>query len=305
MLAAAPITWGVCELPDWGEVPPYGQVLDEMAAAGFRGTELGPPGFLPEHPEALRRELSMRGMELVGAFCPLTFRPRDETAGSVGLALTLARRLADAGCPLLIAADAGDERRRAIAGSVPAGDGFDRDDWRHAGETLAGLAAACVPLGMRVAFHPHAGTYVETGAEVDALMAAVRDTAVGLCLDTGHLAYGGADPVAVARAYGDRIWHVHAKDVRAERLAAVRPDGTDYATAVGLGVFAPLGDGAVDFPSLIAALGRAGYQGWYVLEQDVRLGPPWPSQDPAHNARRSAAYLSRLLRDGSAAAGGT
>ena len=139
---------------------------------------------------------------------------------------------------------------------LPPAGGFARDDWARVGETLADLATDCALLGVRVAFHPHAGTYVETGAEVDALMAAVRDVSVGLCLDTGHLLYGGADPVAVARTYSDRIWHVHAKDVRAKRLADARRETTDYSTAVGRGVFAPLGDGSIDFPALAATLRR-------------------------------------------------
>ena len=302
MLAAAPITWGVCELPGWGAELPYARVLDEMAAAGFRGTELGPRGYLPAEPARLRRELSSRGLALVGAFCPVTLHLPASTQGSVQEGLALAQLLSEVECPLLVAADAGDEHRRTIAGRVREDDGLSADAWARLAEGLADLAGRCAPLGVRVAFHPHAGTYVETEPEIETLLArtAVREYPgglVGLCLDTGHAAYGGADPVALCRRHAGRIWHVHAKDVRPAVLARVRRDGTDYPTAVGEGVFAPLGEGAVDFPALVAALRQAGYRGWYVLEQDVRLGPPWPAQDPAANARRSAAYLQALLQE--------
>ena len=177
-------------------------------------------------------------------------------------------------------------------------DALPDDAWRRFGDGLGELAARCGRLGVQVCFHPHAGTYVESPAEVDALLA-VTPEAVGLCLDTGHVAYGGGDPVAVCRRYAGRVRHVHTKDVRPDLLARVRAEGIDYSTAVGLGIFAPLGEGMVDFPALVDVLRRSGYDGWYVLEQDVRLGPPWPLQEPLANAQRSVAYLRQLLAAGS------
>jgi inosose dehydratase len=207
----------------------------------------------------------------------------------------LARHLADLGCQTLVAADAGDDRRRAVAGRVSETDGLSPDAWRRLGDGLGTLASRCTPLGVRVVFHPHAGTYVETERELNALMAHAPATEVGLCLDTGHLVYGGVDPVAVCRDYAGRVWHVHAKDVRPDVLDRVRRGAIDYAAAVGQGVFAPLGTGGVDFPGLVAALRAADYRGWIVLEQDVRLGEPWPDQDPLANARRSLTYLRSIL----------
>jgi inosose dehydratase len=293
-LAAAPITWGVCELPNWGDVPPYQRVLDEMAAAGYAGTELGPLGYLPADPAHLRRELELRGLLLVGAFCPVTFHQVEEIRQSLDRATSFARFLADAGCPFLIAADAGSEARRAIAGRVPREALLPDDAWERFAEGLAELGHQCASLGLRVVFHPHAGTHVETPEEIDSLFSRLPADAAGLCLDTGHVAYGGGDPVDVCRRYVDRVRHVHAKDVRRDVLDRVRQEGVAYEEAVGQGVFAPLGEGMVDFPGLVAVLKQAGYDGWYVLEQDVRLGPPWPAQDPTENARNSAEYLRRL-----------
>ncbi|HEU5317464.1 MAG TPA: TIM barrel protein [Chloroflexota bacterium] len=293
-VAAAPITWGVCELPGWGAVPPPERVLDEMAAAGFQGTELGSPGFLPEDAKTLRAELHKRALQLVGAFCPLPLSAPDGGAAAIHETLGLARLLADAGCETLVAADAGDDERRAVAGRVHFDNALAEAQWHRAGAALDELADRCAPLGVRVVFHPHAGTYVETQQELDALMTATSPARVGLCLDTGHLAYGGADPVEVADRYASRVRHVHVKDVSARVLARVRDQGIEYSQAVGEGVFAPLGEGSIDFATLVRRLVARGYDGWWVLEQDIRLGPPWPPRDPAANARNGLRYLRSL-----------
>jgi len=295
LLAAAPITWGVCELPGWGAVPEPAVVLDEMAAAGFQGTELGSPGFLPEDPKALRAELHKRALQLVGAFCPLPLSAPDGGETALDDALALAKKLAAAGAHMLVAADAGDERRRAVAGRVHVDDTLAEAQWRRAGAFLDQLAQRCAPLDVRVVFHPHAGTYVETPQELDALMAATSPDLIGICLDTGHLVYGGTDPVDVAARYCDRVRHVHVKDVSADVLERARREKTDYSQAVGNGVFTPLGRGSVDFPRLVRGLRDRGYDGWWVLEQDVRLGSPWPDQNPAENAELSLNYLRSLF----------
>ena len=293
-IAAAPITWGVCELPDWGVVLPAERVLDEIAAAGFGGTELGPDGYLGRDAADLRHALQARRLQLVGAFCPLPLTAPDGGLSALPDALRLATLLAAVGCDTIVAADAGDERRRRIAGRVGADDAH--AEWGRAAETLAVLAERCRPLGVRVVLHPHAGTHVETEAELDGLLAASPADLVGLCLDTGHIAYGGGDPAAIARRHAGRVWHVHLKDVSAAVLERVRGEEIGYERAIGEDVFTPLGAGSVDFPALIDALSTSGYDGWWVLEQDVRLGPPWSEQDPAHNARRSLDYLRGLMK---------
>ena len=275
-------------------MPPPERVLDEIAAVGFLGTELGSPGFLPDEPRALRAELHKRALQLVGAFCPLPLSDADGGASALDGAMSLARLLAEAGCETLVAADAGDAERRAVAGRVHFDNALHEDQWRRAGASVDALAERCAPLGVRVVFHPHAGTYVETEQELDALMAATDPEQVGLCLDTGHLAYGGADPVAIAERYAARVRHVHVKDVSAAVLARVRQEGTEYSQAVGEGVFTPLGKGSIDFAALVRGLVSRGYAGWWVLEQDVRLGTPWPDQDPAANAAGSLRYLRSL-----------
>lgn len=270
---------------------PADRVLDEIAGAGFAGTELGPEGYLGADASRLRDALQSRRLSLVGAFCPLPLSDSDGGRGSLPSVTKLASLLAEVGCETLVAADAGDDRRREIAGRVAASDAL--GDWAPAGETLTVLAERCLPFGVRVVFHPHAGTFVETEGELDSLMAVTPDDLVGLCLDTGHIAYGGGDPVAVASRHHARVRHVHLKDVSASVLARVRNDAVGYSDAIGEGVFTPLGSGSVDFPALVQELRN--YEGWWVLEQDVRLGAPWAEQDPPANARLSLDYLRTLL----------
>ena len=144
--------------------------------------------------------------------------------------------------------------------------------------------------GLRTVFHPHCGSFVETGQEVDLLMHRTDPSLVGLCLDTGHLTFGGADPLSVFERYRDRVWHVHFKDCEPAIAAEARRDRRDYFTAVRDGVFCELGRGSVDFASLVESMRRAGYDGWVVVEQDVLPALGTPEQ----SGRRNRQYLKTL-----------
>lgn len=297
-LGTAPITWGVSEYPGWGELLPFERVLDDMAALGYAGTELGPWGYLPREPAALRRELDSRGLVLVGAFCPVTLHDPARYTDELTKAQDTATLLAALGATTLVLAEAGDAKRLAAAGRVPADGsaGFSDEEWARFADGANAVARAARNLGLVTAFHPHAGTYVETPEEVERLLAGTDPDLVGLCLDTGHVAYGGGDPARLARAHAQRVQHVHAKDVRGDVLERARRESLDFASAVGEGVFAPLGEGTVDFPGVLGALRASGYAGWVVVEQDLRLAPGADADLPRENARKSLAYLRALLR---------
>jgi inosose dehydratase len=163
-------------------------------------------------------------------------------------------------------------------------------DWPRFGAALTEVAEALRARSLRLAYHHHMGTVVETEAEIDRLMAATGD-AVGLLLDTGHLTYAGGDVAAVARRHGPRIVHVHAKDVRPAVLAEARRRDLSFLDAVVAGVFTVPGDGAVDYAGLLPLLRAAGYAGWLVVEAE---------QDPAvahplTYARRGFQSLSRTV----------
>ena len=296
-LGTAPITWGVCEMDGWGDRLPYPRVLAEMRALGFAGTELGPPGYLPSDPEALRAVLRDHNLAFVGSFCPIV-APRDRAGAdrAVAEAVALASFLAAAGAPYLVLADAGDDARLAVAGRVggPGSPTLDRDGWRRFAETAERIGAGANALGVRAVFHPEAGSYVETESEIEELLALTAPELLGLCLDTGHVAYGGGDPVALAKRHAGRILHVHAKDVDPRILARVRDEGLGYLDAASAGIFVPAGAGQVDFAGVFAALDLAPSDRWVIVEQDVRIGIGAVDQDPVENARASRAHLLDL-----------
>jgi len=304
-LGTAPITWGVCEMDGWGERLPYPRVLDQMQALGFHGTELGPPGYLPADPEALRRELAERHLVLVGSFCPIA-APRDSAGAdrAVAEAQALIRFLAAAGAPFLVLADAGDEARLAVAGRADGPDAprLGDDGWHRLAETVARIGDDANAQGVRAVFHPEAGSYVETEDEIEELLDRTDPRLIGLCLDTGHVAYGGGDPVAIARRHAERTLHLHAKDVDPAVLARVRGEGLGYLDAASAGIFVPAGTGMVDFAGVFAALDLARSDRWVIVEQDIRLGLNAAPKDPVANARASRAYLlglaGRSIADG-------
>jgi inosose dehydratase len=144
--------------------------------------------------------------------------------------------------------------------------------------------------GLRTVFHHHCAAYVETPEEIDDLMQRTDPTRVGLCLDSGHITYGGGSPVRLLNRHGDRVWHVHFKDCEPNVAARARQEGWDYQTALRHGLFCELGRGEVDFPALLDALRARDYGAWIVVEQDVL-----PSMgSPLASATRNRQYLTAL-----------
>jgi len=294
-LGNAPCSWGVLEFDPAAVRLPPAQVLDEMAAAGYAGTELGDWGFLPTQPSALSFEVAKRGLRMLGGFVPV--RLADATALDVGVeqAVRTATLLAGAAGPhafvVLSDDNATAPNRTERAGRIRPEDGLRDDEWDGFACRAQRIALAVrEATGLRTVFHPHCAGYVETPLELDALMTRTDPALLGLCLDTGHLTYGGGDPVASLRRYHDRVWHVHAKDCSADIARTARAEGWDYHTALRRGIFCELGRGAVDFASVIAELRELRYGGWIVVEQDVLPG----AGTPAASAERNRAFLRSL-----------
>jgi inosose dehydratase len=287
-IAAAPISWGVCEVPGWGRVLDYPVVLGEMAALGLPATELGPPGYLPEAPAELRALLERHRLRLVGGFLAVVLHNPARQQSTVDDARRVIRLLAEAGAEVLVLAAAtgldGYDERPAL----------DDGQWRTLIATAALIRDAAAEHGLRTVLHPHVGTQVETEDEVERFLA---DSDLPLCLDTGHLLIGGTDPVEQARRHPERIGHVHLKDVRAGVAEEVRAGRLGYARAVGQGMYVPLGDGDVDVPALVRLLTDAGYTGWFVLEQDTALPEGSTAEDhrPRQDTARSIAHLNTIV----------
>jgi inosose dehydratase len=284
-VAGAPISWGVCEVPGWGHQLPPADVLADMAELGLAATEFGPDGFLPAAAEDRSRLLASHGLRAVGGFVPLVLH--DPTVDPIPEAERyLAECLAAGADVMVVAASTG-------------GDGYDsrptldERGWECLVAHLDSVSDLAASRGVTASLHPHVGTMIERADEVDRVLGRAR---IGLCLDTGHLLAGGCDPVALAREHAARVAHVHLKDVRVRLAELVRSGDLTYTEAVARGLYTPLGDGDVDIRSIVSTLESAGYDGWYVLEQDVMLADP-PAADgrPIDDVRRSLTHLRSVL----------
>ena len=296
-VANAPCSWGALEF-DLAPVPNPGslgeKILTEMAATGYAGTELGDWGLLPTEPEPLTALLATKGLDLVGAFVPVPWIAPDAVQRGRRDALRIARLLAAAGDrPFVILADDNGSapRRCGRAGRIAPADGLSPDDRARFAFAVDQVAAEVMDeTGLPVVFHHHGGGWVETPDEIARLLDATTPELVGLCLDTGHYALGGGDPVDALARFAGRIPHVHFKDYDPRIVAAADESMWDYFDLVREGVFPELGAGAVDFPSIADRLRRDVFTGWVVVEQDVLPG----MGTPLESARRNRAFLEGL-----------
>ena len=283
-VAGAPISWGVCEVPGWGHQLSPRRVLAEMRDVGLVATEFGPDGFLPADPARMAEFLAAHHLTAVGGFTPVVLHePGHDPAPEI-------ERLLDG----YDAAHAG----VLVLSAATGGDGYDtRPDLDEAGwNTLlanldrpTGLAAA---RGVRAVLHPHVGTMVERGDEVQRML---EGSAISLCLDTGHLLIGGTDPAELTRQAPERVAHTHFKDVNDQVAAQVRSGRLTYTEGVRRGMYRPLGRGDVDFAAIVSHLRGRDYDGWYVLEQDTILTEEPRGEGPVSEVRESAGYLRTLL----------
>ena len=281
-IAGAPISWGVCEVPGWGYQLSPERVLGEMREVGLTATEFGPAGFLPDEPGTRAQTLAGYGLHAVGGFVPVVLHdaghdPLPEVDGALD-------GFVAAGAGVLVLA--------AATGR----DGYDTrpdlDDaaWKTLLGNLDRLASRAAERGVTASLHPHVGTVVE---RYDDVARVLDGSSVPLTLDTGHLLAGGTDPAELARQAAGRIAHTHLKDVHAPTADRLRAGELAYAEAVRGGMYRPLGAGDVDIAGIVRALEAAGYQGWYVMEQDTVLAGP--DDDPLADVRTSVAFLRGLF----------
>ncbi len=293
-IASAPVSWGILEFTGMTPQFSYGTVLDEIKAAGYTGTELGPWGYLPTEPDVLQAELERRGLKLLSAFVPIRFADPAAHAEGEASALRTAKLLSALHCTIIVLADdnGSDPKRTAKAGSITPEDGLDAAGWQTFSAGVNRVAQRVMEeYGLAVAFHHHCAGWIETPDEVTHLMEMTDPARVGLCFDTGHYAFGGGDPTEAAEQLGSRINHLHFKDCDPQVLERVRRDGLNYMQAVAAGVFPELGKGHVDFPAVIAWLKMHDYDGWGVVEQDIL---PGGSAAPIESARHNRHYLQTI-----------
>jgi len=284
-VATAPMNWNSDDLPDLRPLVPIEQVLAEMVQAGYEGTEYGTG--LPPDPSELAPLLKRYGLALASNFCWVSLEDRRNHDRQLAQALAVARTLSAMRVQELILGLRGGPERIALAGRVPADGsaGLTEGQWKDLRDGIHALAAECDSLGVRLSVHPHAGSYVETRDELDRLLHCTDPGALGLCVDAGHLVYGGGDPVEVIRTFGPRIRYVHIKDVNPEVLADCQTQGIGFLDALQRYIFCGLGKGNVDLQGFVEGLRRADFAGWMVVEEDTSPDPPLVA------ARRNRQYL--------------
>jgi inosose dehydratase len=283
-IAGAPISWGVCEVPGWGYQLPPDRVLAEMEEVGLAATEFGPDGFLPADPARMADFLASHHLTAVGGFTPVVLHEAAHDPAPEIERLLDGYDAAHAGVLVLSAATGRD--------GYDTRPDLDEAGWKTLLANLDRLTALAAVRGVRAVLHPHVGTMVERGEEVQRVL---EGSAVSLCLDTGHLLIGGTDPAELTRQAPERIAHTHFKDVNGQIAAQVRSGRLSYTEGVSRGMYRPLGRGDVDFAAIVSHLRDRDYGGWYVLEQDTILTGEPRGEGPVADVRQSAGYLRGLL----------
>lgn len=295
-IGSAPVSFGIHGAMDLSRFTFSPEdLLAAMAAAGYTGSELGPPGFFGT-PEQTARAFADHGLTAIGAYVPLHLSESDEVmrADLEGMRRTLDELAAAGGSPLAILADEGDPGLLEQPFRAGGERGLSAAQWDAAIERLQAADELAVAAGVRTSFHPHFGTYVEQAPEIDLLL---ERTGIGLCLDTGHFLLGGADPSHYLTEWGPRVNHIHVKDVRlsvrdaAQRRGATLYDGWWDEVSVPLGS----GDGPLD--EFLGLVGRSGFDGWVVVEQDgaPATSATWDAivRDQTHNRTWVGERLAR------------
>jgi inosose dehydratase len=283
-IAGAPISWGVCEVPGWGYQLPPARVLAEMQEVGLAATELGPDGFLPADSGAMADVLAQHDLRPIGGFTPLLLHVAGQDP--VPEVEKLLQTYNATGSNVLVLS--------AVTGL----DGYDQrpdldaDGWRTLLGNLDRLDALAAAHGVQAVLHPHVGTMVENGSEVQRVL---DGSSIALCLDTGHLLIGGTDPAELTRQAPHRIAHTHVKDVDLGLARQVQSGRRTYTEAVRNGMYRPVGRGDVDFAAIVGHLRDDGYTGWYVLEQDTILTEEPRGDGPVADVRASVRELRDIL----------
>jgi len=295
----APCSWGTLEFEESkGEQVPFDRMLDELAEAGYTGTELGDWGYMPTDPVRLKIELERRGLVMLGSFVPVPLKHAASHEGGVRDALKVARLLAAVQsdpAPFVVLADANGTvpARTLNAGRVTGELGLSAAEWRTFADGANRIGRAVrAETGLCTAFHHHCAGYVETPDEVARFLELTDPDAIGLTFDTGHFAYGAghSDVVEGLERFKDRIRYVHLKDCLPEIAAQARTSEWDYFQALRHGVFCELGKGGVDFVAVLGWLKLHSYAGYLLVEQDVLPGMGTPKE----SALRNREYLRAI-----------
>lgn len=274
-LGIAPIAWTNDDMPDLGKENTFEQCISEMALAGFTGSEVG--NKYPRDTKVLTKALELRNMQIASAWFSsfLTTKPYEETAKAF---IEHRDFLHEMGAKVIVVSEQG----HSIQGQMetPVFDGkyvMSEEEWKTLAEGLNKLGALAAEKDMKLVYHHHMGTVVQTTEEIDKLMEMTDENLVYLLFDSGHLVYSGENALEVLTKYVNRIKHVHLKDIRSNIVNQVKEEKLSFLKGVRLGAFTVPGDGDIDFEPLFKVLAENSYEGWLLVEaeQDPAIANPF------------------------------
>lgn len=269
-IGIAPIAWTNDDMPELGAENTFEQCISEMALSGFKGTEVG--NKYPRDTKVLKRALELRDMQIASAWFSafLTTKPYEETEKAF---IKHRDFLYEMGSKVIVISEQGHsiqgKMETPIFEEKPI---FTEEEWKDLAKGLNKLGKLAKEKNMKVVYHHHMGTGVQTTEEIDKLMEMTDPTLVYLLYDTGHLVFSGEDPIVVLRKYINRIKHVHLKDIREDVVKIVKQKKMSFLQAVKLGAFTVPGDGDIGFKPVFNILAENNYEGWLLVEAE---------QDPA------------------------
>ena len=291
-IGANPIGWSNDDLPEIGGATPLETCLAEAREAGIVGMELG--NKFPREPAALKAALAPYGMACIGGWYSIELLRRSP-ADEFEAAKAHRDLLKAMGTDVFIVCETSNTIHGSRGTPLSKRPVMALADWAPYGAKVTEFASRLADEGLKLCYHHHMGTIVQSEADIDAFMAATRAPA-NLLLDTGHATWGGADPARLAARYRDRITHVHCKDVRPEKAQAAETADLSFLDSIlgqgdALGVYTVPGDGCVDYGAVFEAL--AGYSGWVVLEAEQDPA----KADPLSYAKRGVAHIKAALAE--------
>lgn len=272
-LGIAPIAWTNDDMPDLGAENTFEQCVSEMALAGFTGCEVG--NKYPRDTAVLKKALELRGMQICNAWFSsfLTTKPYEEVEKDFIEHITFLKEM---GAKVVGMSEQGHSIQGTDKPIFEAKYVMNDEEWDTLCTGINKLGKVAKDMGIKLCFHHHMGTVVQTEEEIDRLMANTDPELFGLLFDCGHLAYCGEDYMSVLNKYADRIRHVHLKDIRLEKVEQVKREHLSFLQGVRLGTFTVPGDGVIDFKPIFDVLEKTGYEGYVLVEaeQDPAIANP-------------------------------
>ena len=278
-VTCAPCCWGVDDVRN-PHLPPWERVLDETVAAGFGGLELGPYGYMPLDADIVSKALEKRGLSIVAGTIFDDLVSAGNRANLIRQTREICRLITSLNkphlhkgqriaAPYLTVMDWGHDERDYAAGHSDRAPRLSDADWSQMMDNIRAIATiARDEFGVRATIHPHAGGYIEFADELARLVADIDADTAGLCLDTGHMAYSGMDPVETLNTYWDRVDYIHFKDIDPVIYDQIMGQKIRFFDACAAGVMCPIGKGSIDYSAIRALLTAKGYSGYITIEQE-------------------------------------